>query len=74
MFYWGLLGKNSIFFLESIVFWGYFKLVWVGGWVVGLIGIKTSSAPNLDWGLGLSLAKRLSLFDSKMISLTFFTL
>ena len=60
MFYWGLLGKNSIFFLESIVYWGYFKLVWVGGWVggwlVGLIGNKTSSAPNLDWSLGLSLA------------------
>ena len=28
----------------------------MGGWVVGLIVNKTSSAPHLDWGLGLSLA------------------
>ena len=29
---------------------------WVGGWVVGLIGNITTSAPNWGWGLGLSLA------------------
>ena len=29
---------------------------WVGGWVVGLTGNITTSAPNWGWGLGLSLA------------------
>ena len=49
--------RKTIFVLTDLFLDAKFKLLgWVGYWIVGLIGTITTSAPNLDWGSGLTLA------------------
>ena len=49
--------RQTIFVLTDLFLDAKFKLLgWVGYWIVGLIGTITTSASNLDWGSGLTLA------------------
>ena len=49
--------RQTTFVLTELFLGAKFKLLgWVGYWMVGLIETITTSVPNLDWGLGLSLA------------------
>jgi len=48
---------QTTFVLTDLILGAKFKLFWwLDYWMGGLIGTITTSVPNLDWGMGLSLA------------------
>ena len=54
--------KQATFLLTVMLFCAIFELVlvidWFGGWMVGLLGIIATSAPQLGSGLGVELGNK----------------
>ena len=54
-------------FVLTDLFLGAKLFGWVGYWMVGLIGIITTSVPNLYWGRGLNYAMIFQMVTGQII-------